>query len=206
MLTPLLLSPRSHAAAHTSSTGPLWNEGSLSEEAAGQEAPSDSGHSSSSLQGCEVFTKEGRGRTDLFRCRVCVCGEGVSVTRSLFWGPQGGVVTPLWSCNSIGHNLGTTFLIPHPPEGGNPAPHSPASFSEREALPPQERAAREQERQTRSLRPRTPGLAAAGKSVLAPRGARWPLALPGCCCGAEITGTGRVGWREPPRSRVSRKQ
>lgn len=78
MLTLLLLSPRSHAATHTSSTGPLWNEGPLSEEAAGQEAPSDPGHSSPSLQGCKVFTKEERRRTNLFWCRVC--GEGASVT------------------------------------------------------------------------------------------------------------------------------
>lgn len=137
---------------------------------------------------------------------VCLWGGGECDSISILGTTGQGCHTPLvmqqYRAQPRDH------LTPRPPQGSNPALHSPASFSEHKALPLEEGAAKAQARQTRSLqpRPRPPGLAAAGKSVLAPEGARRPLALPGCCCGAEITGTGRVGWREPPRSRVSRKQ
>lgn len=84
----------------------------------------------------------------------------------------------------------STFLNLRVPHGSNSALHSQASFPDTQPFrwigaPPEGEGKR------------APfGLAEAGKSVLAP-GVQRSLALPRGLCGAEIRGTGRVGW---PRS------
>ena len=87
---------------------------------------------------------------------------------SLLWGPQGWVVTLSQSCTSIRCLLGTTFLNPCPLWGSRSALHSPASFSDAQPFRWQGESC---PRAGKALFPSglgTPGLAAAGKSVLAP--------------------------------------
>lgn len=116
---------------------------------------------------------------------------------SLLWGPQGWVVTLSQSCTSIRCLLGTTFLNPCPLWGSRSALHSLASFSDARPFRWQGELPKSR-KSTLSLRTRDSRPGSGWEICSGPRGAPRPLVLPEGCCGAEITGEGRVGWRILP--------
>lgn len=145
--------------------------------------------------------RTGGGQRTSLGAQVCVAGgrgEGTNVSPLFFRGRQGRITTLLWSCNSYQVHFEDHRSKALPVPQKQPGSSRPGFPLRHVALPLDRRAAKQQERQANFLPAFGP--TAAGKSVLAPRGARRPLALPRCCCGAEITGTGKVGWQGPPRS------
>lgn len=144
-------------------------------------------------EGCEEL----KGQGDLISSAAeDVFGESEGGSISAL-GPQGWVVTLHQLCTSIQKAPGDYFSGTLPTWAkSRSALHSLASFSD--AWAGGERAAQEQEKHSSSLQTWDSRPASCCRSVLASEEPSGPLELPEGCCGAEITGAGRVGVADPP--------